>query len=522
MSHADTTLDLPVSGVVLLTGLNGAGKTALIEAVAVGLWGTPLRGTSPWPTAGGRVEITASDLWAHRSRGAQTRQGLGKQHLQWALTGAADPGYESAAKAHAALGAVLGPADLWARTHVFARRDAAAFAGATDGERKRLLEALLGLSGFDPAAKACREQLSAADKALAVATARVQSLIRAADDLRTRIARTLAVTPPEAPAAEDVEAARATYLRESAGLPGLSSAVTAARNEHGAAMRHQQTLAQRARQSPTECPTCRRPFDGAADAAAHLAQECKTAAESVQTAADALGLAVAAENAERARIDPLRAAVADLEARTRAAAQGDHLRSLVAEDEAALERINAEGRGLEADLASLTLRRDTLTATAQVLGLGGVRGHLLAHALPIVAQAATGWLARFGRPAWGFDLKATGDALTVDLTGAPHGHGYRGLSEGEKKRVDLALLLALGDLTASAQGRAPGTLWFDEALDPPLDAEGAAQVGEALRELAEGENPRAVVVIAHSPDVALYLRPDVHYSVVAGTVTRVH
>ena len=47
MSHDDTAVALPDRGLVVLTGDNGAGKSSLIEAVAVALWGKTLRGTDP-------------------------------------------------------------------------------------------------------------------------------------------------------------------------------------------------------------------------------------------------------------------------------------------------------------------------------------------------------------------------------------------------------------------------------------------------------------------------------------------
>lgn len=522
MCHANLVLELPPCGVVLLTGLNGSGKSALIEGVAAGLWGESLRGPNPWPAGGGRVEVETADLWTARSREPATRRGLGKQRLQWARLGETDPGYESAAKAHAALLGQLGPLELWARTHVFARRDAAEFAGATDGERMRLMEALLGLDGFDAAAKAARVSLQVEERSLTTITAELRARELLVSQLRTRIARTEAHAPPEAPDPAVVQAARESLREADATGESLRRACDHSRADLQASRARVQQL--RGRAVAAACPSCRRPFDDVAEALTHLETERDTARRDLDASERQHTIAEDALRAHQTAHAPAYARLDALLAQVQAAAQGAGVRQLLADDRAALARAESEAEELAASRDAVEHRRAVLTTAAQVLGLQGVRGHLLAHALPVVSDAAGSWLARFGRPGWGFNLRASAGELAVELTGTPHGEGYKGLSEGERKRVDLALLLALGDLAASARGRAPGTLWFDEALDPPLDAEGSAQVGEALRELAEpgGDSPRAVVVIAHSPDVATTLRPDVHYHLDERGLTRVH
>ena len=90
------------------------------------------------------------------------------------------------------------------------------------------------------------------------------------------------------------------------------------------------------------------------------------------------------------------------------------------------------------------------------------------------------------------------DAISLDVEGAGGGYGYRAASGGERRRLDIALLLALSDVAGVVADAAPGTLWVDEAFDS-LDSRGVAVVVEALTALAES---RCVVVITHSEELA--------------------
>ena len=522
MCHAETDLDLPTSGVCLLTGLNGAGKSSTLEAVATALWNDPVSGRSVWPEGGGSVSVTTDTLTATRTRSAG-----GRSSLKWFPVGGTDPGYESSAKAQEALTARLGPQDLWARTHVFTRRRAATFMEATDDARKLTLEALLGLTAFVPALRSCREELRAAQTAEQRKAAEVAAETRRAADIVTRLGRLHAVVLPPPVAAEDVLVARAELDRVTEATREDSNAAVEPASRAMRLAMERDSLARLAAHDPSVCATCQRPFEGAdtshvdrVRAQLRAAQEKLDVANADLTAAYARAAAAGdLRRAAKAEYDRLSAAL-------RAWEQAAGMRAAIAADEQDLATVRETVLTLQAEHAVLAHRADVLRATEDVLGMGGVRAHVLSHALPVLERAATGWLARCGRPSWSFELKtysqnASGgfaDSLSVKLLGAPHANGYKGLSSGEAKRVDIAMLLALGELAASAQGRQPGTLWFDEALDAPLDRDGANDVAEALRDLAED---RCVVVIAFSPEVRAALRASVHYEVAGGRLTRV-
>lgn len=525
-----------------------------------------------------------------RPRGAAARRGEPEAAPE-------APIYENATKAEGALAERVGPFDRWCRTHVFLARDAARFAAATDGERKRALEAILGLGAFDAALKQCRVEA----REVASRLASTDGALAAWRDAYTRASMRAAAPVPEAPTPEALDDLRGRLDAAVQAVRVAADDTAAAERSHGVALGERAAAATTAAQlaatlrsltapppppltprpahthaaqppvpvapvvaAPPACPTCKRPWvplhapttapamappppgptpNAAAPegpATGHHPQPAPTPGPTLVAAPDLAPLHAAlsdAEDAARAAGEAVTITGATL---TAARATHSHAAALpvaiatelatgeraVALRGAALAALAAAAReaeelacritNAEADTADLRAEAAALAAADTALGLGGIRARILSHALPFLGHRATTWLSRLGRPEWRVSFASTRktgvrgaqgeEAITMTLDGPPKPQ-YAALSGGEGKRVDLALLLALGELATAVHGAPTGTLWFDEVLDAPLDAEGAAVAAEALRALARD---RAVVVIAHSPDVVRTLRPVAH------------
>ncbi len=107
----------------------------------------------------------------------------------------------------------------------------------------------------------------------------------------------------------------------------------------------------------------------------------------------------------------------------------------------------------------------------------------------------------------------TNDSISLEVHGLGRG-SYKSTSGGERRRVDVALLLALGEVAAAARGGVPGTLFFDEVFDC-LDDAGIEAIGDVLAELAKA---RCVVVITHSKPLIQRLRASASLHIAGGAI----
>lgn len=519
MSHRATTVELPSRGVVLVTGQNGAGKSALVEALSFGLWGKTLRGSSPWAEErGASVRVVADSVEVSRTPRA----------LSWSLAGQAPTKYENKTKAQDALLPHVGSWELWKRSCVFSSADAAHFSMASDGERKRLLEAMLGLHRFDVAAVRCRAESQAAEAALHAASlastqaaAEVRSLTERVNDARNALQ-----TEPR----EDVE-----DLRQR--LASVASYLAAAQHDDGKAREvvyalpgYIRTTRTRAAQlqatldklgAAQVCPTCARPVDPSSLCAdieaaerelAHLREEEATCSKQLADAQAALSEAREEVELLSSQQRELTAAlrVAEVTARRRVESEAN-LATLDARRVRALDELARAG----GEVARFERRVGLLRHVDKTLGLRGARATMLHRALASLEALCNANLARVARD----DLRVVfsetdANALLMEVVGAGGGAGYKGASSGERRRLDVAILLALGELAAACAGKQVGTLFFDEVLDT-LDGDGVQAVCDLIRALS---SERCVVVVSHTTDVQRALNPALHWHVSGGKV----
>lgn len=572
-THKSTELAFPDRGLVLIQGENGAGKSSILEGVSYAPWGRTLRGKPPWPTvvAGnrqGHVSLLVPGLDIGRKRSGDT-----SSTLEWSLV---DDGteegrallaaralvpveWETSTKAQEALERIVGPWDVWRRTHVFRSSDISNFTQATDAERKRLLEAMLGVSCFDEALALCRVDMklatTAADSARSKCDAAVAQLASARTRLATAeavVARGKASLPEILPAPKNLAALEESARKGNDAAARLSerradaraAVASASSDEDRAARRLSAAKLALETEVPTACPTCERAFeDGRVEAALGvLWRQVADAEEVARTTAAALakarttltGALAAATEAEEdrdalyVRRDAAREQVAL--ARENAAVRAKLLKDLqtaTADVDAAraeVTRLEVLEEETRIDVTRTVREGAVLAAVETVLGVRGARCGVLARSLVGIEAVANGWLPRFGMPDLRVRLRstttrksgATTDAISIELDGAGDAYGYDAASDGERRRFDLALLLGIAEVAASASGRALGTLWFDEPVDG-LSPTGIEAVAGAFAELARD---RAVVIITQRADLAARLQPVLSLRVDRGVVSR--
>ncbi|TXH14804.1 MAG: hypothetical protein E6R03_08460 [Hyphomicrobiaceae bacterium] len=182
-------------------------------------------------------------------------------------------------------------------------------------------------------------------------------------------------------------------------------------------------------------------------------------------------------------------------ARLDALVQAAHARMDAAE--VALASSAQEVRNLRESLA-------LIRAASAVLGPAGTRSILLGQAQGAIEQAANRWLAELGT-SQRIRLTAEGKDLGLEIVVGDLTKEYTDLSNGEGRRVDLAVALALGEVAACTRGGLNnGTLFLDEFLD------GIDQTGwdAACALVTKLSRERCVVVITHREEISSRLRPD--------------
>lgn len=515
MSHDNTTVELPARGVVLVVGANGSGKSALVEGISMALWGKSLRGRSwsPWrPEMPGHVELVDGSLTVTRSWTGKTKK------LDWAVNGT--PTFDTNTKSQEALDTLIGSHEVWRRTCVFSSADAAHFTLATDAERKGLLEQLLGLGWFDRALDACRVDLKVArgskgatDRDLDVANARKQTLSSSVVDLEGLLESS--PMPPDAGLRRAELAKAEGHVREvSKEIGALDSKRTDLLGAGGADKeRAQAARARLTRLSDDECPTCGQEIHEKLRRS--LQQEVEDAVAAAETAREAAQTEIKFIGAQ---LDELRgelSALSNLTSSIRAGLSADsNARQVRSRIEASLADQRKELAVIDSRIAALQQKTDTLAvdiaeleACEQILGVRGARAHVLGQTLSSIEARTNAWLSRLSSDIVislrSYTEKKSGgtvDSISLTIEGAGGGSGYTGASAGERRRVDVALLLALAEL---ASGTSNGAQWrspivFDEVFDS-LDADGREAVNDLVLELAQD---RCVILITHDEHVA--------------------
>jgi DNA repair exonuclease SbcCD ATPase subunit len=515
-------VELPRAGVVLVTGRNGHGKSTIVEAVAQGVWGQSVRGQFGW-----RVDEKSGVEIGFEGGHVRRSVSKSKHVLKWQVGehGAAE--FPTRTKSQAALASHVGSFHVWRHACTFHTRDASRFTGATDAERKRLLEEVLELDRVEAGYRRARDEMSGAKRGLTEAEHAVSMAASKLDG----VARTRAALDGELEEVPDLDAMRAAGRELRATMDAAAEAVedaraakanastehTASKTKLAAARHRRQHLANLG----DVCPTCEQQIVGElhspeiqtlGDEIERLTADVRAWVEAIDACEQDVRAAVQSHAEARAAYDEnVRAGKAAVEAQRRNEARQAKLATIDEE----IEQAEAALADAEAQLSTARARLGEIEAAAKVLSYQGVRAAVLTSAVRALEDLANDWLARLGladlqvRLASQSESKAgkVTDKISFEVEGAGGGLGYVAASTGEQRRIDIAMLLAIGELAADSRGMsAESTLFVDELFDG-LDDDGQEAATQMLRELAQ---TRCVVVISHSAGLVDRLAPTLH------------
>lgn len=532
MSHKNTNLELPEKGIVLVTGANGSGKSSLAESIAVAGWGKSLRGSSCFVVnEESRAEVTAV---LNEKQFVITREASPKGKIKLSFA-PSETSYATVSKAQAGLQNYIGDFDTWRRCSIFSSQDASHFTLSSDAERKRLLESLLGLDRFDAALDSCRRDKKelerkhlAHDRERLRTHTKLESAQSRKDDLLKSRAEQVSQIPPDATEADlsdlqsQVEETQATIqaLREKAYT--LRESISIEENN----IRHAQNRIRAI--DVDECPTCGQRVD---DSYAQHIKRNETA--SIETGKQNLYThRKAHENLGhelKSAQDSLRHLQGALTTKQEIKRRHEKESALRGHLDSEIETLSAEIAALKKELGkkdreldSLSFDISILENVESVLGTKGVRAHILTNALCALELTANKWLKEIAGNEYSLRVspyteKKTGgtkEAIAIHVDGIAGGNGYKGASGGQRRRIDVALLLALAELAQASSQYKGGTIFFDEVFDS-LDASGVASVSKVIGQLGQR---MPVVIISHSASLVDGLQADLHYHIEQGAV----
>lgn len=524
--HECFVLELPKAGLVLVTGANGSGKSSIVEAVSVAGWGEFLRGKSCWTDKPGQIVMETGGGALRIDR----RRVNGKNSLQFSLP-SIEAKYDTATKAQEDLDTYVGSYEVWRRSSVLSSRDSAHFTEAGDADRKRLLESILGLDRLDAASVLVREDVRKCETEVTGIEQKVELLEQKVDllsrQLREDQAELATLQVPKSPPVKidelkrEKESLTSKILTLEEPIDDLQFSLGQKEKELELAKAHAVKLNQL-----DECPTCHQLI------APSLKIDLINEASAMEaTVTDTRGVLLRRRMNIKKKLDKTRQ---DLECVRTALSDAASINTMHANYAHAKEHLSKRVESRVKELESLTDEQDeiesklhvrrhnlsVLSVVDKVLSTRGIRAHLLHNALSFIESTANYWLDRVA----GKDLRlhltpyaeksggGVKDQIGLEVEGAGGGHGYKGASGGERRRIDIALMLSLSEVARVSSGNLqPGTLFLDEVLDA-LDADGVAAVCDVMHDLAQ---TRCLVIISHNEDVVRGLR-NVHEHVRLG------
>jgi DNA repair exonuclease SbcCD ATPase subunit len=160
-----------------------------------------------------------------------------------------------------------------------------------------------------------------------------------------------------------------------------------------------------------------------------------------------------------------------------------------------LETIELELIQTSEKLSELESQRDLLSAAALLLKDGGVKAKIIRQYIPVMNKLINKYLNEFELFAE-FEL----DENFNETIRSRHRDvfSYSSFSEGEKARIDLAILFAWRDISRLRNSVNTNLLIMDEVFDGSLDGEGSEYLMRLVSKLSQESN---VIVISHKVDM---------------------
>jgi len=161
-------------------------------------------------------------------------------------------------------------------------------------------------------------------------------------------------------------------------------------------------------------------------------------------------------------------------------------------EEGKLEGMLLRQEELKVECEEAETRQREHEVVYKILKDDGVKSVIVNQYIPVFNELIKIFLSEFNLP-----LEFSLDPTFIERVLSPmyQDYSYSSFSEGEKQRIDLAVLLALREVCRLKASVTTNLLFFDEVFDSSLDADGSAEVLRVLKSVITDTN---IVVISHT------------------------
>lgn len=132
---------------------------------------------------------------------------------------------------------------------------------------------------------------------------------------------------------------------------------------------------------------------------------------------------------------------------------------------------------------------------SNILSDSGIKSFFLKELIPILNSKINDYLRLFELPIL-FKFDDAMDEHIFDLNNIKNKIDYNSYSEGEKKRVDISLLLSFINMTKSISNWNTNIILLDEILDTSIDSEGLDKMINCLKNITNNDNT-CIYIISH-------------------------
>jgi len=163
-------------------------------------------------------------------------------------------------------------------------------------------------------------------------------------------------------------------------------------------------------------------------------------------------------------------------------------------DNSTIEALHTELEGFNNDHRDLTIDRETMGVVANILKDGGIKTQIIRQYVPIINKLINKYLAEMD-----FFVQFELDEQFNETIRSRFRDefSYESFSEGEKMRIDLALLFTWRAVSKLRNSVSTNLLIMDEVFDGSLDANGTEEFMKILTDITGDSN---VFVISHKTD----------------------